>query len=46
MSKAPAGEIYVSEFVRQAHASRASRWTELEPLELKGKSPLPLPRTR
>jgi class 3 adenylate cyclase/tetratricopeptide (TPR) repeat protein len=37
MSKAPAGEIFVSELVRRA-AGDGFSWTELPPLELKGKS--------
>jgi predicted ATPase/class 3 adenylate cyclase len=37
MSKAPAGEIYVSELVRHA-AGGSFNWERLEPLRLKGKS--------
>jgi class 3 adenylate cyclase/tetratricopeptide (TPR) repeat protein len=37
MSRAPAGEIFVSELVRRS-AGDGFSWTELPPLELKGKS--------
>ena len=37
MSKAPAGEIYVSELVRRA-AGDGFAWEALEPLQLKGKA--------